>query len=129
MALVSFRALTSITAGQPVTVGSSGTIYPSSAATLSNAKCIGVALDSASAQGLVRVDKDRIQYIFSGQTAGNIPYLSITSGTIQPSYTAFQTELNASALSSAYLVPLGRAISSSGINIEIGRPVFVTAPL
>ena len=69
MALVSFRALTSITAGQPVTVGSSGTIYPSSAATLSNAKCIGVALDSASAQGLVRVDKDSIQYIFSGQTA------------------------------------------------------------
>jgi hypothetical protein len=129
MALVSFRALTAITAGQPVTVGSSGTIFPSSAANLNNAKCIGIALDSASEQGLVRVDKDSIQYIFSGQTTGNIPYLSIISGTIQASYTDFQTELNSSALSSAYLVPLGRAVSSSGINIEIGRPVFVTTPL
>jgi hypothetical protein len=52
MALVSFRALTSITAGQPVTVGSSGTIYPSSAATLSNAKCIGTLGRAISASGL-----------------------------------------------------------------------------
>lgn len=129
MALVSFRAFTNINAGQLVTLGPSGTIFPSSAANLNNSKCVGVALDSGAATDLIRVDQDSIQYIFSGQTAGNIPYLSITSGTIQPSYAAFQTEVNASALTSAYLVPLGRAISSSGINIEIGRPVFVSVPV
>jgi hypothetical protein len=129
MALVSFKALTSITAGQPVTVGSGGSIYPSSATTLTNAKCVGIALDSAGPSELVRVDKDRIQYIFSGQTTGSIPFLSITSGVIKPTYVSLQTEVNASAYSSVYIVALGRAVSSSGINLEIEQPIFVNTPI
>jgi hypothetical protein len=129
MAIVSFRAATAITAGQPVTVGSGGTIYPSSAANAVNARCVGIALDTVPVGGLARVDKDKIQYIFTGQTAGSVPYLSITSGTIQPTYTAFQTEVNASALSTVHCVTLGRAVSSSGINIEISRPSLVYTPV
>ena len=129
MALVSFRALTSIIAGQPVTLTSGGAIYPSSAANLTNAKCVGIALDSAGATGLVRVDKDRIQYIFTGQTTGNLAYLGLASGTIKSSYSALQTEVNASAYTSVYLVSLGRAVSTSGLNIEIKPPVLIGTPI
>jgi len=76
MAIVSFRAATAISAGQPVTVASGGTIYPSSAANAVNARSVGIALDTATTGGLVRVDKDKIQHIFTGQIAGSIPYLS-----------------------------------------------------
>lgn len=129
MAIVSFRAATAISAGQPVTVASGGTIYPSSAADAVNARSVGIALDTATVGGLVRVDKDKIQHIFTGQIAGSIPYLSLVSGGIQPTYSAFQSEANASALSIVYAAPLGRAVSSSGINIELSQPVMVYTPI
>ncbi len=124
MALVSCRALTSITAGQPVTVGSSGTIYPSSATNLTNAKCVGIAIDTGEPGGLIRVNKDYLFNNLSGLTAGVNCYLALASGVINSSYSALDAEVSASVfVDSFYVVTLGRAISASGLNIEVAMPV------
>jgi len=124
MAIVSFRAATAITAGQPVTVGSGGTIYPSSATNLTNAKCVGLAIDTGDSGRLIRVNKDYLFNNLSGLTPGNINYLGLTSGVINPSYATLIAEVQNSSFASNFcLVSLGTAVSASGLNIEIARPV------
>jgi hypothetical protein len=129
MAIVSFRAATAITAGQPVTVGSGGTIYPSSATNLTNAKCVGLAIDTGDSGGLIRVNKDYLFNSLSGLTAGVNCYLALASGVINPSYSALDAEVSASVfVDSFYIVTLGRAVSASGLNVEIATPISTSLP-
>lgn len=129
MAIVSFRAATAITAGQPVTLESGGTVYPSSASNLTNAKCVGIAIDAGAAGDLIRVNKDYIFNNLSGLTAGVSCYLALASGGINPSYSALDAEVSASVfVDSFYIVTLGTAVSASALNVEIARPISTSLP-
>lgn len=125
MSLVSFRAKSSITAGDLVRVDSVGFLTKASAVALDSSICVGVALNSAAPLDLVLVNKDSIYTQFSGLTPGTRTYLSLTSGQLYADYAAFYTALSGTTLSGAYLTELGPAISTSGVHIEIQQPVFI----
>lgn len=126
MALLSFVAGETISANNAVYVSSNGLVYKASASTAPQATVAGIALDSGSTGSLIRVNPDRITTTFSGFTPGEYQYLSLTSGSITQ-YPSWITALSSSALAGAYLTRIGRAVSSSGLEVEIGSPLFVSA--
>lgn len=125
MALVSFRAQTSITAGEVVRVSASGFLTKASAVALDSAICAGVAINSAAPLDLVLVNKDSLYTQFSGLTPGNRIYLSLTSGQVYPDYATFYAAASGTTVSGAFLTEVGTAVSTSGVHIEITQPIFI----
>lgn len=124
MAITSFKAGELISAGQAVYVASTGLIYKASALTQDQASVVGIAIDSAAAGDLVRVNSDAIYTEYSGLTPGNLQYLSATmSGQVVP-YDVWASGYNLT-VSGCYLEVIGRAVSSSGLAVELGKPQFV----
>lgn len=125
MAITSFIAGEAISAGNAVYVNPSGFLYKAIATNQTQASVIGVSLDTATQSNLVRVTSDCIYSSLSSLTPGNPQYLSVaTSGNIV-SYATWQTELNATTLSGAFLTNLGRALSTTSIDVEVQKPVYV----
>lgn len=123
--LVSFRAGQAITAGDVVTISTSGLLYKASATSERTARVVGLAITAGEANDLVTVNKDSYFASLSGLTPGSSVYLSITSGVLSPSYAAWISGVQTTSLSGVYVTNLGRAITSSGVSIEISRPVFL----
>lgn len=126
MALLSFTAGGSIAVNDVVYVDAVGLAHKASATTQLQATAAGVAIDSGAAGSLIRVNPDGIYANLSGLTPGEIRYISLTSGQIT-TYPTWVAELAASSLPGAYLARAGTAISSSGLDIEFNRPVFVNS--
>lgn len=126
MALLSFVAGGAIAQNDIVYVDSTGLIHKASATTRPQATAVGVALDSGSAGSLIRVNPDSISATFSGFVPGEYQYLALTSGQVVD-YADWYTSLGTSSLEGAYLTRLGRAVSPSGLEVEIGSPLFISA--
>lgn len=126
MALLSFVAGETISANNAVYVSSNGLVYKASALTAPQATVAGIALDSGSVGSLIRVNPDSVSTTFSGFTPGEYQYLSLTSGSITQ-YPSWITSLAGSSLVGAYLTRVGRAVSSSGLEVEVSNPLFVSA--
>lgn len=125
MSLASFIAGESISAGNAVYVDASGFLYKAIATNQLQASVIGVSLDTSQQNNLVRVATDFIYSSSSSLTPGELRYLSVsTSGNVVP-YSTWQTELNASTLSGAFLTRVGRALTSTDIDIEVQKPIYV----
>ena len=124
MAITSFRAGETISAGQAVYVASTGLIYKASSLTQDQASVVGVAIDSGVAGELLRVNSDAIYTQYASLTPGNLHYLSATtSGEVVP-YDVWASGYNLT-VSGCCLEVIGRAVSSSGLAIELGKPNFV----
>jgi len=123
MALASFIAGEAISAGNALYVSSSGLVYKASALTSDKASVVGVAIDSGAAGNLIRVNCDSIQATYSGLTPGEYQYLSITNSGQLVNYTAWEAEL-ANLSVDAYLEQVGRAVTTSGVEIEARRPLY-----
>ena len=125
MALTSFQAGEAISAGNLVFLTSTGFIKKAIATVKEQASTIGVALDSGIAGDLIRVDTDTVYSNFSALTPGNLQYLSIVSSGGLVDYLNWQTQFNALTASGAFLTQLGRAITTSSMEIEINKPIYV----
>lgn len=127
MAITSFRAGESISAGEVVYVSSAGLIYKASALTQDQASAVGIAIDSAAAGSLVRVNSDAIYNEYSGLTPGELQYLSITTSGQVVDYATWEAQL-ATVSINPYQELIGRAITTSGVAVETGKPRYVVNP-
>lgn len=125
MAIASFIAGETISAGDAVYVGANNLIYKAIATNLTQSSVVGVAIDSGQSGALLKINTDALYFSYSGLTAGNTLYLSIANSGQLVSYSTFSSQLASSSLSGAYLESVGRAVSSSGIEIEVGKPVYI----
>ena len=124
MAVVSFQAGETIANGDAVYVGSNGFIYKASALSRDQASVVGVALESGSNSELIRVNPDFLYTSYSSLIPGDYQYLSIaTSGSVVD-YETWSSEFVALS-GNAYLTQVGRAVTTSGILVEIDTPNLV----
>lgn len=126
MAIVSFTAGGSITAGDVVTLDSSGLAHKATALTIDQATAVGVAIDSGITGNLIRVNADSVYAQFSGLTPGEDQFVSVISGQIV-NYPAWISGVVSGGYGYGYMTRIGRAVSTSGLDVEIERPVFVSA--
>lgn len=127
MAVTSFRAGEAISAGQAIYVSSAGLVFKASSVTQDQASVAGIAIDSGAAGDLIRVNSDAIYNSYSGLTPGETQYLSVTTSGQVVNYTTWATQL-ATVGFNAYQEVIGRAVSSSGVAIELGQPLYVVNP-
>jgi len=126
MAITSFIAGEAISAGNAVYVTSSGYLYRAIATNQTQAAVVGLSLDTVVVSGLARVVSDFIYPNSSSLTPGDFQYLSVaTSGNVV-SYLTWQTELNATTLSGAFLTNVGRALSTTSLEVEVQKPIYIT---
>lgn len=126
MAITSFIAGEAISAGNAVYINPSGFLYKAVATNKEQAAVIGLAIDTATSSNLVRVVTDTIYTSASTFTPGNFQYLSIAaSGALVP-YSTWETELTAVSASGAFLTNVGRALTTTNIEVEIQKPIYIT---
>jgi len=126
MAITSFIAGEAISAGNAVYVTPSGYLYRAIATNQTQAAVVGLSLDTVVVSGLARVVSDFIYSNSSSLTPGDFQYLSVaTSGNVV-SYSTWQTELNATTLSGAFLANVGRALSTTSLEVEVQKPIYIT---
>lgn len=129
MAIVTIPAGEDISVGDAVSVLPNGLAYPASAATLATAKVVGIALTSCDAGFSVQLETDSLFNSYpSTLTPGDTLFLSVTSGSVA-NYSDFYTAASSYPSSSVYLVQIGRAISPSGVSIEIENPKLINNPI
>ena len=124
MAIASFLAGESISAGQAIYVASNGLIFKASSFTQDQASVAGLAIDSGDFGDLVRVNIDSVSSQLTGLSPGQTQYLSvITSGQLVD-YATWQSEYESVGFD-PYQTVVGRAVSTSGVSVEIRRPIYV----
>jgi len=128
MAINSFKAGESISAGDAVALNSSGLLFKANALELDTASVVGVALDAGSAGALIRVNADAIYSGGSGYNPGEYRYLSLLASGVNVDYSAWASGLALTAYEGAYLSIVGRAITSTKLEVETSRPLSVTNP-
>jgi hypothetical protein len=128
MSISSFLAGETIAAGDVVYVSSTGFIYKASALTFNQAAAIGISMDSGTAGSLLRVNGDSTYSGLSGLVPGDYQYVSLlASGQLQ-TYDAFFADLQLTALPDAYLSIVGRAITTSNVEVERSKPFSLLNP-
>jgi hypothetical protein len=128
MAIASFAAGENITAGQVVYVNEVGRLFLASSADLTTASVVGIAIDTGSSNTLIRVNVDSLFYGYTGLIPGDRQFLSITNSGQLVSYSGWQQELDVYS-DNAYLQYVGRAISTSGVEVELSTPIFMSYPI
>lgn len=127
MAITSFRAGEAISAGQAVYVSSAGLIFKASSFTQDQASVVGIAIDSGVSGELIRVNSDAVYNEYSGLNPGDLQYLSITTSGQVVDYATWEAQL-ATVNLNPYQELIGRAITSSGVAVEVGKPRYVINP-
>lgn len=128
MAIASFQAGEAISAGNAVYVEANGLLYKASSLNQTQASVVGVAIEAGSLGSLVRVNTDNIYTGYSGLNPGEYRYLSILNSGQLVSYSGWATELSTIAVN-AYLETVGRAVTSSGLEVESSTPLYVVNPI
>lgn len=127
MAITSFRSGESISAGDAVYVGTGGLIFKASSLTQAQASVVGIAIDSGVAGDLLRVNSDAIYSEYAGLTPGELQYLSITTSGQLVDYDTWAAQLPTVTID-PYQEVVGRAITTSGVSVELGKPQFLFNP-
>jgi len=125
VALVSFIASENINQGDVVTINPSGLLYKASAIEERNARVVGIATNAGQANELIFVNKDSYSASSSGLTPGSPVYLSVVSGSLNNSYVTWLDEVFSTPLTNAYVTTVGRAVTSSGVSVEVAKPVSI----
>jgi hypothetical protein len=128
MAINSFIAGETISTGDAVYVNSSGYLYKSIATGFTQSSSVGVAVDAGSSGALIRVNTDAVYAAASGLTAGEYRYISLLTFGQNVPYTTWASELALTAYDGAYLTVLGRATSTTTLEVEISKPLFISNP-
>jgi hypothetical protein len=128
MAINSFIAGESISTGDAVYLNPSGFLYKSVATGFSQASAVGVAVDAGSSGALIRVNSDAVYPAASGLTAGEYRYISLLNSGQNVPYDTWASELALTAYDGAYLTVLGRATSTTTLEVEVSKPLFISNP-
>lgn len=128
MAITSFLAGEAISAGNVVYLNSSGFLYRARAVSLEQASPVGVAIDGGSEGSLLRVNSDSLYSNASSLTPGEYQYLSILNPGQFVNYTTWASELSNNALANVYLTIIGRAVSTTALDVELSKPISVLNP-
>lgn len=128
MAIVSFKAGESISAGDAVFVSASGFAYKAIATSFENASVAGVAIDGGSAGSLVRVNADSIYESSSTFVPGETQYLSILTSGSYSNYAVISSGLATTSYAGIYLTQVGTAVTTSKLEIETFSPIFQNNP-
>jgi|TARA_R100000479_G_scaffold2198_1_gene1321 hypothetical protein len=128
MAIASFTAGEAITAGQAVYVDSVGKLFKASGGSQTTASVAGIAVDTGSAGTLLRVNVDAPYYGYDNLVPGDKHFLSIVNSGQITTYSGWLEEFDTYA-DVAYLQYVGRAIVTSGIEIELSSPVQINYPI
>jgi hypothetical protein len=126
MAITSFTTTDAISQGNAVYLTSSGFLGKAIATNFTQSAVVGLALNSANSSNLVSVAGDSVFISSLTLTPGTLQYLSISSSGSLVDYPTWQTQFNSLVASGAFLTSVGRAVSSSGISLEIEKPIYVT---
>lgn len=128
MALASFIAGEAISAGNAVYVEANGLLYKASSLNQTQSSVVGVAIEAGSLNSLVRVNTDNIYTGYSGLNPGEYRYLSILNSGQLVTYSGWAAEL-ATISADVYLEIVGRAVTTSGVEIETSTPLYVVNPV
>lgn len=127
MAITSFKAGEAISAGQAVYVSSAGLIFKASSLTQDQASVVGIAIDGGTVGDLLRINSDGVYNGYSSLTPGELQYLSVTTSGQVVDYVTWEAQL-ATIAGDAYQELVGRAITSSGVSVEIKKPTYLVNP-
>jgi len=124
--LLSFVANESITNGASVAVLDSplGRIQNIDPLFFSEARAVGVAVDTVPSGGLCRVISRGEANLFAGLEPGSTYYAPL-AGTTPVVYSGFVNVFETLPASGAYLCSLGIAINSTTLSVNLATPVFV----
>lgn len=125
MTIVSFPAGAALSAGDAVHLSSSGYLHKGTGLVQSQAAVVGVSLDTSSPSSLTRVLTDSIYSAYTSLTPGETRYLSLTSSGSLVTYATWQSQLSALPVSGAFLTAVGRAVSNTALDVEVGKPIYV----
>ena len=128
MAIVSFRAGESISAGDAVFVSASGFVYKAIATSFENASVAGVAIDNGSSSSLIRVNADSLYESSSTFVPGETQYLSLLTSGDYSTYAVLSSGLALTSYPGVYLSQVGKAVTTSKLEVETSVPVFLTNP-
>lgn len=126
MAIVSLTAGGAIAAGDAVSLDAAGFAHKASVLSARQATVVGIALDSVSSGNLFRVNGDNIYPYASGFTPGQDQYLGVASGSLV-TYPVWISGVLAAGYGYGYLTRVGRAVTTSGIEVEVQPPIFISA--
>jgi hypothetical protein len=126
MAITSFPAGESLFAGDIVHLSSSGFLHKGNGLVLEQASVIGVSLDTSSASSLTRVITDSIYSAYTSLTPGETRYLALSASGSLVTYATWQSQFDTLPISGAYLTSVGRAVSITALDVEVGKPTYVT---
>lgn len=126
--MASFYLVTgdNVSANDVVFVNPAGLAFKASALTQNQATAVGVALTAAPAGGQVKIETDSYLATFSGLTPGEMQYVAVSSGQIA-NYPTWINSVVSGGYTGAFLTSVGRALTSSGIELERGLPTFISA--
>jgi hypothetical protein len=128
MAIVSFKAGESISAGDAVFVSASGFAYKAIATSFENASVAGVAIDGGSAGSLVRVNADSLYESSSTFVPGETQYLSLLTSGDYSTYSVIYSGLALTSYEGVYLSTIGKAVTTSKLEVETSLPIFIQNP-
>ena len=128
MAIASFQAGEAISAGDAVYTSFDSLIFKASAFNATQATVVGIAIDSGSPGSLVRVNTDAIYTGYSGLTPGELLYVSVSTSGQLVNYTNWFNELS-NTTTDAYLTSVGRSVTTSGVGVEVSKPLYITNPV
>jgi len=126
MSLVTFQAGEPVDKFTPVIVSSGGLALKASALGETSALVAGLTISSGTTYSQIRVQTDNIVAEMSGLVPGQPYYLGLSSGTIASGYSSWATSVASTFVSGVYFVPLGVALSSTSLMLEIENPIFVS---
>ena len=126
MAIISLTAGGAIAAGDVVTLDSAGLAHKATALSSDQATAVGIAIDTVSSGNLFRVNGDSVYPYFAGLTPGEDLYVSVTSGQLA-NYPAWISGVVAGGYGYGYLSRVGRVVTTSGIEVELMPPIFISA--
>jgi len=126
MAITSFTAAETISASDVVALNSNGLLIKAIASNRDQASAAGVAIDSGVAGSLIRVNTDSVYNGLSSLTPGLRQYLSPTASGSLVDYSTWQTQFGTLTISGVYLSSIGVALTTTAMEVEVQRPIYVT---
>jgi len=127
MAILAFRAGEAIQAGDAVYVDSSPFVYKGLGDTQEKSSVIGIAEDRGNIGDLIRINTDNICYKLTGFDVNEYLFLSFIQPGLVVDYATWESDLSSAAFN-PYLTRVGRALSSTAVEVEINKPVSFVNP-
>ena len=125
MAIASFRAGETISAGDALFVSSTGLVFKALADTQDHASVVGLAVNGGSAGDLIRVNTDAIYTSSNTYVPLERLYLSLSASGALTDYDSIASGLALTTYPGAFVTEVGSAVTANKINVEVTVPRYI----